>query len=111
MEVDGARIYWADAGTETNPNTIARAKLDGTGARLGFIAGGSDPADVAVDASHVYWANYASSSIGRSNLDGSAVNNNFMDLSNFSLPRAVAIDGAHVYWADQGAAQRSAAPT
>jgi hypothetical protein len=47
----------------------------------------------------VYWTNSGSGSIGRSALDGSAVNQNFID-DPFSQSFGVAVDGGHVYWTD-----------
>ena len=68
--------------TSTGPtqltNTIGRANLDGTGVNQNFITGASDPNGVAVDANHVYWANYVTNAIGRANLDGTGVNQSFI---------------------------------
>jgi hypothetical protein len=49
----------------------------------------------------VYWANDAdvtSTTIGRANLDGTGVNQSFIDGAN--QPCGVAADGAHLYWAN-----------
>ena len=51
---------------------------------------------MAVDGTHVYWANNASGTIGRANLDGSNPNQSFITGAN--APIGVAVDGAHVYW-------------
>ena len=47
---------------------------------------------------YVYWAN--SGTIGRSNLDGTGVNLNFV--TGASVPAMMAVDGAHLYWANAG---------
>ena len=47
----------------------------------------------------VHWTNEGSTTIGRSNLDGSAVNQSF--ITGASGPESVAVDGRHVYWNDE----------
>ena len=47
---------------------------------------------------YVYWASSNQYSIGRANLDGSAVNEAF--IGGASSPDAVAVDGEHVYWSN-----------
>ena len=47
-----AFVYW----TNSDPGTIGRANLDGTGVNQSFITGaGASAAGVAVDGAHVYW--------------------------------------------------------
>jgi virginiamycin B lyase len=87
-----AYVYWANDGG----NTIGRANLDGTGANQSFIAGATDPAQMAVDGGHVYWANSTRDAIGRANLDGSSPNQTFITTA--SSTYGVAVDSAHVYW-------------
>src|SRR5262245_57318986 len=68
-----AFVYWAAPG---DPSAIGRANLDGSGVDSGFISlpklPGDDndetPCGVAVDASHIYWADSANARIGRANL-------------------------------------------
>ena len=55
---------------------------------------------MAVDDSHVYWANQFGNTIGRANLDGSGANHSF--ITGADLPCGVAVDGGHVYWANGG---------
>ena len=50
---------------------------------------------------HVYWTNNADTTIGRANLDGTAVNQSL--ISGGFNPCGVAVDGAHVYWGNIGA--------
>ena len=67
--------------------SIGRANLDGSGANSSFITGAAEPFGITVDYDHIYWTNYyncdyqtqppsgcAGGTIGRANLDGSAVN-------------------------------------
>jgi sugar lactone lactonase YvrE len=58
---------------------------------------------VAVDGAHVYWANNLTNSIGRANLDGSDVDNDFITgISGPVAPVAIVVDGAHIYWTATG---------
>jgi hypothetical protein len=102
----GAFVYW----TSLNDNqTIGRATLAGSAADSNFITGARHPCGVAVDSTHLYWANSSGSrgggptpgaTIGRSNLDGSGVNPSF--IAGPYYPCGVAVDSAHVYWANSG---------
>ena len=56
---------------------------------------------MAVDSSHIYWADL--DSIGRANLDGSGVEQNFVSFTGFPNVCGVAVNGTHVYWADRTA--------
>ena len=55
---------------------------------------------IAADSAHVYWANENQpdfDTIGRANLDGTGVDQRFIEGA--INPCGVAVDGAHVYWA------------
>ncbi len=45
---------------------------------------------------YVYWANWTSGTIGRGNLDGTDVNENF--ITGATLPQALAVNGQYIYW-------------
>jgi virginiamycin B lyase len=99
---DGAHAFFTspeeltdDANTGLDP-AVGRANLDGTGANQSFIPVPAAASGVAVDGSHVYWANPAAGTIGRANLDGTGVNESF--IAGASKPQYVAVDGSHVYW-------------
>lgn len=95
VAVDGAYVYWA-AGV-----TIGRARLDGTGTPSPSFITGLNAADaVAVDGSHIYWADAGNASVGRANLDGSGVVDDFIHAAN--TVNGVAVDGSHIYWANFG---------
>ena len=64
---------------------------------------------MAVDGAHVYWAS-GPGSIGRANLDGTGVDQNFITRAT-SATAVVAVDGAHVYWTTCRGTPRSRAPT
>jgi len=91
-----AAIYWGDGAP------IGRSNLDGTEAQYEFIKyvpfGGEAVAcgGIAVDASHVYWAEPVSGSIGRASLDGSSANYAF--ITGAMNPCGIAVDSAHIYW-------------
>ena len=53
---------------------------------------------MAVDAGHVYWANQTADTIGRANLDGTGVNQNF--ITGIDRINSVAVDDDHVYWTE-----------
>jgi virginiamycin B lyase len=93
-----AYVYWTGVGE------IGRADLDGTNDPGGsFILGLSEPVQVAVDGSRIYWADHSGGSgttIGRANVDGSGVNKSFITGAN--APDGVAVDGSHIYWANAG---------
>lgn len=57
------------------------------------------PLGLALDATHVYWANTAKKCIGRSNLSGTSVETEWLKLTT-ATPKDVAVDAAHVYWTD-----------
>jgi hypothetical protein len=88
-----AYIYW------TNPrgDTIGRANLDGTAANPSFITGAHTPLGIAVDGTHIYWAN-STNTIGRSNLDGTGANQSFIAPQISNRASGVAVDDAHIYW-------------
>jgi virginiamycin B lyase len=93
VAVDGSHLYWG-----TGSYTTARANLDGSGA--GEFVNSFSRYGVAVDGQHVYWA--AAGSIGRANLDGSAVDTSF--ITGVRSACGVAVDAGHVYWGETDAA-------
>jgi hypothetical protein len=64
---------------------------------------------VAVDAEHVYWANGGGDTIGRSNVDGTGLENQFISGANW--PCGVEVDGAYLYWGNSNAAAAEDAPS
>lgn len=104
LAVDGNYIYWAN-----RRGAIGRAKLDGTEVDPLFIFtaynrqthGGTR--GLAVDAGHVYWTNDTDTgssetgSIGRANLDGSGVDQNFIPNV---LAQGLAVNRTDIYWSN-----------
>jgi hypothetical protein len=118
VAVDGAHIYWVSKYSDAaqgppflgSPGTgaIGRANLDGTGVDPTFISGITLPAGgLAVDGSHLYWTSYLNAglslsagpfpgAIGRANLDGTGVQENFISAN--PTAAGVAVDEARVWW-------------
>jgi hypothetical protein len=110
-------LYWANStpGWRAKPaaKTIGRARLDGTGAEHRFLSGtGGIPCGVALDRTHVYWAEVRGGGvgrptkgggIGRANRDGSGVNASFIPTRGMG-DCGVTIAGSHIYWARRGEA-------
>jgi hypothetical protein len=85
--------------------------LDGTGVQQNFIIDAFKVlVGVAVDDDHLYWARQDAHAIARSNLAGTGVEENFIDIDagdeNVHYPQGVAVDAGHVYWAADGNGSR-----
>jgi virginiamycin B lyase len=100
-----AFVYWTNLGPAFDGTTIGRANLNGTVVNHSFITGASGPCGVAVNGTHIYWANNAAGTgipnngtIARANLDGTAVNQSLVSAPD--NPCGIALDGGHVYWGD-----------
>ncbi len=79
---------------------VMRADLDGYGAIEHLVTGAKAPGGIAVDGQYVYWANYTTGAIGRARLDGSEVNERFIDTGDIYSVIGIAVDDRHVYWTD-----------
>jgi hypothetical protein len=126
---NGAHVYLGLSDPEdVVPNNISRVNPDGTGYIANFVhvslpacdqdSSGMPGEDaIAVDGSHIYWADTFAGTIGRANLaDGSSPNAQFIvasggdcSVSPGTGPRGLAVDGSHIYWTnpDQGAIGRA----
>ena len=115
-------LYWVNStpgsGAKPPPMTIGRARLDGTGVEHSFVSGtGRGPCGVALDGTHIYWAEALGGkvgspdeggAIGRANRDGSGVNASFVSTPGKNFRDCgVAIAGGHIYWASDGAIGRA----
>jgi hypothetical protein len=109
VAVDGSYIYSVGGDDSSWGTAIRRANIDGTDATPGndipsrsddLIQLGTRVGGIAVSANHIYWTSPDTNSIGRANIDGSDVKNDF--ITDVVTPRAVAVDLAHVYWIDAG---------
>lgn len=106
VAVSDGYLYWADAsrgsigrtGLGSNPTGLVNFIRETVPIDEAFVSGITRPCGVAVDGSHIYWADMAGMAIGRANLDGSGVDRNF--ISGVSSPCGVGVDGGHLYWGD-----------
>jgi hypothetical protein len=95
--VDAGHVYWGN----TDTAQVSRADIDGRHPVADFIQATNGVSGVAVDAHHIYWANYwagggGGTTIGRASLDGTNVNNTL--ITGTAYPCGVAVDQDHVYW-------------
>ena len=102
VAVNAAHIYWA-----TGAGQIERDTLGG-GPPTPIVEAPLSPCGVAVDANFLYWANSASDTIGRSNLDGSGVDQRFAEGARH--PCGVAVDSLGSSSANRGLAATPPAP-
>lgn len=84
VAVNAAHVYWASGEGRIERDTL------GGGPPTPIVEAPLSPCGVAVDAHYVYWANSASDTIGRSNLDGTGVDQRFAEGARH--PCGVAVD-------------------
>lgn len=104
LAVSGGDLYWADSsrgtigrmGLGSNPTGQVDFVDETVFIDEALVSGLTRPCGVAVDGSHVYWADLAGMAIGRANLDGSEVDRNF--ISGVSSPCGVGLGDGHLYW-------------
>jgi hypothetical protein len=107
----------ANTGPPQSPAQIERDDLTGGPVEKPDFITPQAAIGVAVDGAHLYWADPASGTIGRANLNGTARNPEFIvpgpiecevkgQPGTFkeveSSPRYVAVDAGHVYWTNTG---------
>src|SRR5215470_4881790 len=74
--------------------------LTGAPAVAASAPAGAATAQATAGPPQIYWANNATGTIARANLDGTGANQSFITGSPTSLPCGVAVDGGHIYWAN-----------
>jgi len=93
----------ANAALYIGTDSIARANLDGSLFESDFIGtGGGSVCAIAVDSSHIYWADSYDDTIGRASLDGTTVEDVFIRLAAGTLPCGLAVDSKYIYWPSMG---------
>ena len=113
LATDSKYIYWTNTGAldkEGNPKdgggTIGRAELDGNVPSIEpeFICGALDPQGIAVNTTHIYWANAAKDfnrrAIGRATIEGEEANQEFIPTQPGLIPEGVVLDVSHIYFTD-----------
>lgn len=106
VAVNATGLYWADqtAGTigtmalGSSPTGLVDWTKERVATDNALVSGLGGPCGVAVDASHLYWADQGSNLLGRANLDGTGVQRTFV--GGLQDPCGVAVDSTHIYWAD-----------
>jgi hypothetical protein len=120
VAVDDEYVYWTNTGPlggdlnkveleqpVIGAGTIGRAKLgavEGEEVEPEFIVGASNPQGIAVNESHIYWANSLENAlehagdIARAEIDGEEVEQHFHVLTSVFLPFGVALSATRVYW-------------
>lgn len=95
-------IFWAHSphGGDDEHGSIGRVNPDGRSAKDSFVPGARSPGGVATHGQYVYWANYASGTIGRAETDGSKVDQRFVTTGDEYSIVGLAVDHSHIYWAD-----------
>lgn len=104
LAVRDGTLYWADpsrgtigrTGLGSNPTGRVDFIHETVPIDEAFVSGIARPCGIAVDGSHIYWADMAGMAIGRANLDGSGVDRTF--ISGVSSPCGVGVDAGHLYW-------------
>ena len=84
-----------------SPLLAPAARPDTAGVDRYFIAAENKLTGVAVNDHHIYWSNSGEGTIGRANLNGTAVDQRCFTPKRVPLgnvPEGLAVDGRHVYW-------------
>ncbi|HXS32385.1 MAG TPA: hypothetical protein VN758_01260 [Solirubrobacterales bacterium] len=104
IAVDAGHVYWTSApGLQVGCGAIGRANLDGSIPEPEFIPGATNPQGIDTEGEFLYWSNSgnenATRTIGRAKLNGSEVEETFIEVgeSAFNTPQAIAVDGGHIF--------------
>jgi hypothetical protein len=95
LAVDGTSVYWTSAGA--SDERVMKVGIDGGDPVR--LADGHTPWGIAVNATHVYWANAGDGTVWRAGLDGGGAATLATGLCG---PGAIALDEANVYWTNGG---------
>jgi virginiamycin B lyase len=104
VAANGTTVFFTD-GPSAGHSVLSAPASAGTPTTLifsgdGGTAAGSAPAGIAIDSSHVYWADYGLGRITAANVTGAPTT--VWMVSGQKGPVGVATDGVHVYWANNG---------
>lgn len=99
IAVDDSFVYWTEQGSGVGAGAVRKAsKVDGSGAVL-LAADATGPRGLAIDATHLYWANKDEGAIKSVPLDGGPVT---VLAAGQGQPSNVAVDADFVYWTNFG---------
>ncbi len=90
-----ARVYWA-MNNAANEGIVASRELDSNEASEKLIDAGVEVRGIALDATHVYWANKGKNAIGRALLDFSSIEPEF--IKDAEKPEGLALNATHLFW-------------
>ena len=126
VAVNEGSIYWTDSDT----SQVLRGSINGSGTATLLFASDPDRVNLglAIDESHVYWADIENvdlmGRILRGNVDGTGMSAVLFDQNDYpgsptnNVPIGVAVEGANLYWTDnvtrqilQGTANGSGTPS
>jgi hypothetical protein len=92
MAVSESHLYWCEW------FGLWRVNFDGPATPVEIVPGLNNAGGIAIDGSHVYWANRGGGAVSRAALDGTARDDSF--ISGLDNPCEVAVDASFVYWID-----------
>lgn len=105
LAVDGSHVYWTNRYWNHDytsvGDAIARANLDGRHIDLRFIDASNKLDGVTVNERYIFWSNNGEDTIGRANLDGTAVEERCLTPKQVPLgnvPEGLAVGRDYVYW-------------
>jgi hypothetical protein len=109
IAVDGGHVYWTlnqPVGTgETIALFLYRAELNGSNQVFKFLNQGPNfkIGGIAIDGSHLYWADQTGNEIGRADLNLENLEAEFIDPAETGdSPVGLALGGSHLYWSLNG---------
>jgi hypothetical protein len=101
---DGTNVYWSTQGSY-DPDagwydgSVVKVAADGGDRPVPLATAQANPISVAVDGTHVYWADNSSGSLLRVAVDGGTP---ITLATGLSFPSAIATDGTSIYCAEHG---------
>jgi FG-GAP repeat len=99
LAISGSHIYWSDTNAgAAGKGTIVEANLNGSVVNQKFIKGLTNPGELAVYGSRIYWL--TPSGIGVANLSGTGADQSFIGTGASTTGLSVA--GQHIYWTIPG---------
>ena len=100
IEVDAKSVYWTEAGSPPAKGTVSMSvKPTGTDSLVPVViaSGQAAPHGIAIDATHVYWANSGDGTIHKAPIGGGT---DTVLVSGQMKPENVVVDSKYVYWTD-----------
>jgi len=100
IALDASNVYWTmPAGTVAGAGALAKMPLAGGTSPTSLASGLSEPSNLALDGTHIYFASRQDGTVMKLPLAGGTPT---ILASKQRLPSAVAVDGTSVYWTNYG---------